>query len=398
MAVYGEGKQGILIIGESPSKMEEIQGIPFCGPAGELLQQELSRNGISLRRDCWTTNAVICCPYGDVKNRDGQIERKPRNPEIREIEHCRPNIIREITQRKPEKILLLGAAAVKSVIGWLWKGEGSDENSKAGKKGDKMGKWVGWRIPSQRLNAYICPIYHPSFVLHTDRDKPTKENDLRRLFFSQQLERALAKSGRPWKETPNWLSKCITVQDDREAAKLVRTMTAAGQPLAFDYETDRLKPDHKDARILSCSVSDGRTSVAFPWYGESVKATSEMIQNKIPKIAQNIKFEFRWTLKTLGFPINNAAFDTMLAAHVLDNRPGITGLKFQAFVTLGVDPYNEFVLPYMKSKDDSSNGVNRLPELIKESGYEKLLQYNAMDSLLEWKLAKIQMKRLGIVL
>ena len=80
----------------------------------------------------------------------------------------------------------------------------------------------------------------------------------------------------------------------------------------------------------------------------------------------------------------------MLAAHVLDNRKGITGLKFQAFVQLGQESYNDHVGGLLKG--DKKSHINRIHEI----DVHDLLLYNGMDSLLTYKLAIIQMKEMGV--
>jgi hypothetical protein len=80
----------------------------------------------------------------------------------------------------------------------------------------------------------------------------------------------------------------------------------------------------------------------------------------------------------------------MQAAHILDNRRDVSGLKFQAFVRLGQPAYDEHISPFLKSKN--SNTANR----IKRLSIEDVLLYCGMDSLSEYKLAEIQMKELGI--
>ena len=79
----------------------------------------------------------------------------------------------------------------------------------------------------------------------------------------------------------------------------------------------------------------------------------------------------------------------MQAAHVLDNRPGITGLKFQAYVNMGQPPYDDKVGSYLKSAGSS------IPNRIHEVDPKELLLYGGLDSLLEFRLAKIQMRRMG---
>jgi len=80
---------------------------------------------------------------------------------------------------------------------------------------------------------------------------------------------------------------------------------------------------------------------------------------------------------------------------VIDNRSGISGLKFQAFVGFGVLGYDNEVSPYLKSK--YSNEPNRIMELVQDrESFRKLLIYNGIDSLMEFRLALRQMEEIGI--
>ena len=108
-----------------------------------------------------------------------------------------------------------------------------------------------------------------------------------------------------------------------------------------------------------------------------------------------MKYEDNWLNVLHDIRVNPWAFDTMQAAHILDNRPGITSLKFQAYVRFGVLGYDEEVDPYLKAK--SSNEVNRIMELVNSpEGFRKLMLYNGIDSLMEYRLALKQMEELGI--
>ena len=117
-------------------------------------------------------------------------------------------------------------------------------------------------------------------------------------------------------------------------------------------------------------------------------AMGKLLRSDRPKIAANIKFEERWTRRVFGHSVRNWAWDTMQVAHILDNRRGITGLKFQSFCLLGMEPYNNGVKSYIEG--EGGNGPNRL----RETDMADLLLYNGLDSLLEWKLAKMQRKEL----
>ena len=80
----------------------------------------------------------------------------------------------------------------------------------------------------------------------------------------------------------------------------------------------------------------------------------------------------------------------MLAAHVLDNRGGISSIKFQAFVLLGQPDYDSSIKEYLKSRDPGGYGLNR----VKQAPVKPLLLYCGLDSLLEYLVAKKQKKLL----
>jgi hypothetical protein len=117
-----------------------------------------------------------------------------------------------------------------------------------------------------------------------------------------------------------------------------------------------------------------------------------LANSQIGKIAQNMKFEESWSVVRLKQSVNNWIWDTMLAAHILDNRPGVTGLKFQVYTQFGVVDYSSEVESYLQSVDETSaNSINRIMELVNDKqGKEKLLKYCALDSIFEYRLSKIQ--------
>jgi DNA polymerase I-like protein with 3'-5' exonuclease and polymerase domains len=121
-----------------------------------------------------------------------------------------------------------------------------------------------------------------------------------------------------------------------------------------------------------------------------------METDRVKKISHNMKFEATFTEKILGYSVQNWGWDSMLASHILDNREGITGLKFQSYVQFGAQDYSSEISPYLRSGSKNSNNTNRIEELIKtETGKQKLLMYCGLDSLWEFRLAIKQMKEVG---
>ena len=128
--------------------------------------------------------------------------------------------------------------------------------------------------------------------------------------------------------------------------------------------------------------------------GKVIPAMKWFLRSDCPKIGWNCKFESRWSRKKLGVWPRNFVFDGMLAAHVVDNRSEVTSLKFQAFVQLGQESYNDYILPYLKGDKQGGNEKNR----VKEADLPRLLTYCGMDSLLEFKTSKILAKKIGVKL
>ncbi len=367
MPLWGKGEKKVLVIGEGPGEEEDKLNCPFVGKTGQRLRRELRLLGIDLDEDCWVSNSIICRPKDNATPTDAQIE------------YCRPNLLRIIQEKQPQTIILLGAPAVRSIIGYLWR-----ENSGG------IERWQEWQIPCQKWNCWICPTFHPSYV---EREKAPVLD----LMFHEHLRQAFSLRKRPWKEVPDYLRKCHFVYNPKEAWDIIYQMTKAEKPVAFDYETSSLKPDDPDSKILCCSVSDGESSFAFLWKGEAILAMKEFLRSDVPKIASNVKFESRWSIAKLGIEPKNWLWDTMLAAHILDNRPHISSIKFQAFALLGQPPWDEQVKPFMEPKGDDQKkyGDNAKNQLHKVDP-KTLGMYCAMDSLFEWHVAKIQRKQMNV--
>lgn len=378
MPVDGRGRAGILVVGEAPGREEDEEGRPFVGPTGRFLRDALAEFDVDLRRDCWLYNAVICRPQ---KN---NLSATPLAPA-----HCSPNVERTIRELSPSVVILLGGTAVKSVVGRLWKGE--DPGG--------IGRWVGWRIPAHAENAWVCPTYHPSFLLHM---KDKKDHDRRKVherLFRRHLKAAVNKAGtRPWpKGPPDHAGRVEVLTDPAAAARRLRRYT--GGTVAFDYENDRLKPDHAEGRFVCASVCwEGEETIAFPWHGEVVEAVKDLLRNPdVGKIASNLKHEHRWSQARLGVRVRGWRWDTMLAAHALDSRGGISSIKFQAFVRLGQADYAHHIEDFLRPRDESKEGGNA-PNQTHAVPMRSLLLYCGLDSLLEFEVAKLQAAELGVAL
>jgi uracil-DNA glycosylase len=145
--VFGEGlkRARLMLIGEQPGDREDIEGHPFVGPAGKILDKALERAEIE-RGDAYVTNVVKHFKWTPKGKR--RIHQAPR---AEEIKACAPWLEAEMDVVDPEVLVCLGATAVRAVIG-----------SKA-----RVMKDHGQFLES-RLGRTAMPTLHPSAILRAE--------------------------------------------------------------------------------------------------------------------------------------------------------------------------------------------------------------------------------------
>jgi len=156
--VFGEGKRRakVLLIGEQPGNDEDLQGRPFVGPAGRLLDQALEETGID-RRQTYVTNVVKHFKWEPRGKR--RIHKKPNSTEI---EACRPWLEAEIAAVKPRVIVCLGATAAQTLLG----------------KEFRVSRQRGQPIPSPLAHTVIATV-HPSSILRAP-DEQSRRSEMQR--------------------------------------------------------------------------------------------------------------------------------------------------------------------------------------------------------------------------
>ena len=150
----GNPKSKIMLIGEAPGHDEDIQGKPFVGRSGKLLDKML--NAIELSRDNVYIANII--PWRPPNN---------RRPTDDEINMCLPMIKKHIEIINPSAILLLGSTATYALI----------KNSEGITK--IRGKWVDIEI--NRKKYPMLPTFHPAFLLRQPAQKKFSWEDLKNL-------------------------------------------------------------------------------------------------------------------------------------------------------------------------------------------------------------------------
>lgn len=141
--VFGEGKTQakIMCIGEGPGHDEDIQGRPFVGRSGQLLDKILAACGFTRTEHVFIANIVKCRPPNN---------RAPF-PEERTL--CLPYLYKQIELINPSIIILLGATALNGLI---------DPKLKISQV---RGKWMEWN------NRLVMPTFHPAALLRNPKLK-----------------------------------------------------------------------------------------------------------------------------------------------------------------------------------------------------------------------------------
>lgn len=110
--VFGEGlrRSRLMLVGEQPGDQEDLEGKPFVGPSGRLLDEGLEEAGIE-RSEAYVTNVVKHFKWVAAGRR-----RLHKKPNAREITACRPWLSAEIELVRPEVLVCLGATAAQALI------------------------------------------------------------------------------------------------------------------------------------------------------------------------------------------------------------------------------------------------------------------------------------------
>lgn len=148
--VFGVGdlQADWLIVGEAPGENEDLQGEPFVGPAGQLLDNMLKAVGLDRSRKVYIANVLKCRPPAN------------RNPLPDEVAQCEPFLRRQVQLLQPRIILAMGRFAVQSLLGST----------------EPIGKLRGQR--HQYLGVPVVVTYHPAYLLRNLPDKAKAWADL----------------------------------------------------------------------------------------------------------------------------------------------------------------------------------------------------------------------------
>lgn len=154
--VFGAGHADaeLMLVGEAPGANEDLQGLPFVGRAGKLLDTLLEEVGLA-RKDVFVANVLKCRPPGN------------RDPLPHEIEECKPHLMRQIELIEPRVVCTLGNFATKLLT--------RSNRGITSVRGRPQVHELGGR----RVRVY--PLFHPAAALRTPKVLTELREDFSRL-------------------------------------------------------------------------------------------------------------------------------------------------------------------------------------------------------------------------
>ena len=303
----GSGASGILIVGDSPWKDEQVALRPFAGAAGRILDRWfslLSAGGMK-RDDVSVVNTIQCPPL-----HLGWMDYPGRFPaSVEAVEHCRPHLDELIARRRPRVIVPLGNVALRRVCGI----SGIEENS-------------GYVLPTQ-YGIPAVPGPHPSFIMR-GKSKLTPlalwvlskalriaQGDYRESEYELIIDRSVA-------EMRDYIDSGRTANDGHIPSLFVDIETP--ESIALDEED--LEASGPSYHILRCGISvRSGSALTVPWTEPYISALRPAFEaaDTIVEWADN-RYDTK-RLAAAGMPIPKRIVSAMWAWHWLqsDLRKGL---------------------------------------------------------------------------
>jgi DNA polymerase len=151
----GNPEAPLMLVGEAPGRDEDIEGRPFVGRSGQLLDKILEAAGFPRATSAYIANVIYWRPPGN------------RDPSDLEVSICRPFILRQIELVRPNVLVFLGAQPMKALVG--------GEAARAGIR-RLRGHWIDFPVGDQVIPA--MPTFHPAYLLRQPIEKRAVWRDM----------------------------------------------------------------------------------------------------------------------------------------------------------------------------------------------------------------------------
>lgn len=314
----GDPRADFAVVGEAPGSTELINGVPFTGQSGELLDRALTRSGFPNDGNMYITNALRCRPPVGSPIPPGTIDC------------CRSRLLGELAAHPRKIILALGGTAIRSILG----------------KNDLKITQIRGQYFSTPLGVVI-PTIHPAAVLRSPNDYKRMAEDIDyavNLYLGKVQVRDPGKTEYTVVRTLENLERAIRGLLNKEY-------------ISADIETSGFNP--RQDYILCLGIAWKKNQVLiFPGkvIRENIEAFRQLFSApQLKWIWHNGKFDTSF-LRNIGLP-SRVDHDTMLMHYATNEMRGTHGLKQLASDRLGAQDYEEDLKPWLKGTDGSYTNI-----------------------------------------
>jgi uracil-DNA glycosylase family 4 len=339
---HGPDKASLAIVGEAPGYNEHIQGVPFVGQSGQLLNAVLNKVGLeseptlSTRSKTFVTNACLCRP-----------DQYNSTPEPAAIAACRPRLLAELEDRDPTILMPLGASSAQLLL-----------NTK-----EKITEIQGVLQWSDDLQRWVMPAFHPAYILRSLDRYPDLEDAAQRV---AQLLRGEASF--PPKH-PTFTYEYFPVEDAASAEVALRDLISGkyGYRLACDVETDNV-----NTRSQLLTIQFGNEDISFVFDFNLLVDDNNDTWNLIEQLLRSREHEFWFHNQSFDLQViyhwfeihwselgNGEPKDTMCLALGTTEREVGVGLKALARKWLNAPYYEAPLRQYLKFKTTPYSAIPR---------------------------------------
>lgn len=351
---WGPEYSPLMIISDYPTVDEIKNKRALSGASGSLIGDLLKQNKYHIDK-CYKTTYIKCALSGfNSKNKRTSREALEQ---VHTVSDWGKSLIEEISNIKPNVILALGELTLNFL---------TEEKNINRYRGSVLPLSPNLRHKiGLECHIRVVPVLHPRDIFPNPLSYVYTQLDYAKAIKNIHATRAFEEPGIIWIA--------------RNAESLIEYWKRArhGEFLVTDIETFNNFP------TCASLCTDGQETVSFPLYAHNislmenvclVQKYADILRSGIPKVNQNMKYD--WTvLERLGFTINNIVGDTMLAANVI--YPELPkGLDFLASIYTDISYY----------KDEGKDYDPKLHD------FDRMLYYNAKDSLATWRVWKSQQK------
>lgn len=341
---YGDPSKGLWVIGEQPGHNEAIEGKPFVGASGNVLNKLFRSMGLN-RDDFYITNAIKC--YAEGVTDDEQETAQAQ---------CVSNLAAEFNEYKPKYILTLGSIAQQAIDGR--------------KVTDVRG------FVRSFGGAKIINTFHPAAAFRI----PEYFDSIAYDFY--KFSRLVKGEVRP-KTVP---IKVVSSYED--VVEAVEKLTKS-EKIAFDIECDHFELGSQLLCVQFYSREAGCAYV-FPWTQDNIPAIKQILECPAKKIGQNLMFDVSH-LRYNGLSVKNIWFDTMAAHHLVRSYLP-HDLNTLTSIYTDYEKYDDNVYSYIINK---STRFSVIPsgELYQYGGMDTIVTYDIHEALLD-EMTKLGMTNL----